>query len=108
STLFPYTTLFRSRYCGLPAHQALEGTETDYLVPPEDEGGEEPFDAGAEEPAETTGADDGVAGGPRPLLPRGRGGGGGGGSVWGGGGGPPRRRRPPMTASRRWSTRTTR
>src|SRR3954465_15219632 len=33
-----------SRYCGLPAPQALEGTGTDYLVPPEDEGdgGDEP------------------------------------------------------------------
>src|ERR687884_642375 len=43
----PHASLPGSRYCGLPAHQALEGTDTDYLVPPEDEGG----DDGAEEPA---------------------------------------------------------
>jgi transcription termination/antitermination protein NusA len=36
----PNASLPGSRYCGLPAHQALEGTETDYLVPPEDEGDE--------------------------------------------------------------------
>src|SRR5512132_505290 len=47
----PNASLPGSRYCGLPAHQALEGTETDYLVPPEDEGGEEPSGDGAEEPA---------------------------------------------------------
>src|SRR3954470_24402318 len=34
----PNASLPGSRYCGLPAHQALEGTETDYLVPPEDDG----------------------------------------------------------------------
>ena len=34
----PNASLPGSRWCGLPAHQALEGTETDYLVPPEDEG----------------------------------------------------------------------
>jgi N utilization substance protein A len=38
----PNASLPGSRYCGLPAHQALEGTGTDYLVPPEDEGEEEP------------------------------------------------------------------
>jgi transcription termination/antitermination protein NusA len=38
----PNASLPGSRYCGLPAHQALEGTGTDYLVPPEDEGGDEP------------------------------------------------------------------
>jgi N utilization substance protein A len=37
----PNASLPGSRYCGLPAHQALEGTDTDYLVPPEDEGDEE-------------------------------------------------------------------
>jgi transcription termination/antitermination protein NusA len=36
----PNASLPGSRYCGLPAHQALEGQETDYVVPPED--GEEP------------------------------------------------------------------
>jgi N utilization substance protein A len=34
----PNASLPGSRYCGLPAHQELEGTETDYVVPPEDEG----------------------------------------------------------------------
>jgi len=38
----PNASLPGSRYCGLPAHQALEGTETDYLVPPEDEGEDQP------------------------------------------------------------------
>src|SRR5215218_8346407 len=38
----PNASLPGSRYCGLPAHQALEGSGTDYLVPPEDEGEEEP------------------------------------------------------------------
>jgi N utilization substance protein A len=32
----PNASLPGSRYCGLPAHQALESTETDYVVPPED------------------------------------------------------------------------
>jgi N utilization substance protein A len=32
----PNASLPGSRYCGLPAHQALEGTGTDYLVPPEE------------------------------------------------------------------------
>ena len=45
----PNAALPGSRYCGLPAHQALEGTDTDYLVPPEDEGGEEPAGDGAED-----------------------------------------------------------
>jgi N utilization substance protein A len=57
----PNASLPGSRYCGLPAHQALEGTGTDYLVPPEDEGGEEPSGDGSEEPAEVAAADDGVA-----------------------------------------------
>jgi N utilization substance protein A len=53
----PNASLPGSRYCGLPAHQALEDTDTDYLVPPEDEGeGGEPEEAG--EPA---GADEAVA-----------------------------------------------
>jgi transcription termination/antitermination protein NusA len=37
----PNASLPGSRYCGLPAHQALEGQETDYLVPPEDGDGDE-------------------------------------------------------------------
>jgi transcription termination/antitermination protein NusA len=35
----PNASLPGSRYCGLPAHQELEGTDTDYVVPP-DEGDE--------------------------------------------------------------------
>jgi transcription termination/antitermination protein NusA len=42
----PNASLPGSRYCGLPAHQALEGTGTDYLVPPEE--GEEPAGDGDE------------------------------------------------------------
>jgi transcription termination/antitermination protein NusA len=52
----PNASLPGSRYCGIPAHQELEGTDTDYVVPPE-EGGEEaePEEepvAAEEEPAE--------------------------------------------------------
>ena len=43
----PNASLPGSRYCGLPAHQALEGTDTDYLVPPEE--GEEPAGDGEDE-----------------------------------------------------------
>jgi transcription termination/antitermination protein NusA len=42
----PNASLPGSRYCGLPAHQALDGTGTDYLVPPEE--GEEPAGDGDE------------------------------------------------------------
>jgi N utilization substance protein A len=55
----PNASLPGSRYCGLPAHQALEGQETDYVVPPE-EGGEEPEDeerSGDEAAAEETAVD---------------------------------------------------
>jgi transcription termination/antitermination protein NusA len=45
----PNASLPGSRYCGLPAHQALEGTGTDYLVPPEDEDDEEPAGDAADE-----------------------------------------------------------
>jgi N utilization substance protein A len=39
----PNASLPGSRYCGLPAHQALTDQETDYVVPPEEgEEGEEP------------------------------------------------------------------
>jgi transcription termination/antitermination protein NusA len=41
----PNASLPGSRYCGLPAHQALEGTGTDYLVPPEGEGEGDAADA---------------------------------------------------------------
>jgi N utilization substance protein A len=43
----PNASLPGSRYCGLPAHQELEGQDTDHLVPPEDEG--ETPEEGAEE-----------------------------------------------------------
>jgi N utilization substance protein A len=49
----PNASLPGSRYCGLPAHQALEGTGTDYLVPPEDEGESE----GDAEPAASANGD---------------------------------------------------
>jgi transcription termination/antitermination protein NusA len=39
----PNASLPGSRYCGLPAHQALNDRPTDYVVPPE-EGGEEAVD----------------------------------------------------------------
>ena len=49
----PNASLPGSRYCGLPAHQALEDTDTDYLVPPEDQGengaGGEPTDEPADD-----------------------------------------------------------
>jgi N utilization substance protein A len=38
----PNASLPGSRYCGLPAHQALENQDTDYVVPPEEGGEEEP------------------------------------------------------------------
>jgi transcription termination/antitermination protein NusA len=40
----PNASLPGSRYCGIPAHQELEGKDTDYVVPPEEDGdrGEEP------------------------------------------------------------------
>jgi transcription termination/antitermination protein NusA len=50
----PNASLPGSRYCGLPAHQELEGKGTDYVVPPEDEAsgnGAEPEAGGVEEPA---------------------------------------------------------
>src|SRR5918996_3803437 len=43
----PNASLPGSRYCGIPAHQELEGTDTDYVVPPEDEG-EAPEEGGEE------------------------------------------------------------
>jgi N utilization substance protein A len=51
----PNASLPGSRYCGLPAHQALEHTETDYVVPPEEGSengaGAEPDEEPAEEPS---------------------------------------------------------
>src|ERR687897_1320452 len=52
----PNASLPGSRYCGLPAHQALEGTGTDYLVPPEEGGGEE---GGGEDTGDAEAPDDG-------------------------------------------------
>ena len=46
----PNASLPGSRYCGLPAHQALADQETDYVVPPE-EGDEEPRGRAAAEEA---------------------------------------------------------
>ncbi len=44
----PNASLPGSRYCGIPAHQGLEETDTDYVVPPEEGGNGEPE---AEKPA---------------------------------------------------------
>jgi transcription termination/antitermination protein NusA len=46
----PNASLPGSRYCGIPAHQELEGKETDYVVPPS-EGEGEPAAEGDEERA---------------------------------------------------------
>jgi N utilization substance protein A len=48
----PNAALPGSRYCGLPAHQELEGKGTDYVVPPEEGDGAEPEPEPEEEPAE--------------------------------------------------------
>jgi transcription termination/antitermination protein NusA len=55
----PNASLPGSRYCGIPAHQELEGQETDYVVPPEDEG--ETPEEGAEETTEEVAVGDGGA-----------------------------------------------
>ena len=49
----PNASLPGSRYCGLPAHQALVDQETDYVVPPEegDEDGEAPVEEAAADEA---------------------------------------------------------
>jgi N utilization substance protein A len=62
----PNASLPGSRYCGLPAHQALTDTDTDYVVPPEDgDEGEEPAEEpGAEEPI----ADEAAAPGEEPTA----------------------------------------
>jgi transcription termination/antitermination protein NusA len=46
----PNASLPGSRYCGIPAHQELEGQDTDYLVPPEEGDGGEPEEPEGEEP----------------------------------------------------------
>jgi transcription termination/antitermination protein NusA len=40
----PNASLPGSRYCGLPAHQELAEKGTDYLVPPDEGGGDEPLE----------------------------------------------------------------
>jgi N utilization substance protein A len=52
----PNASLPGSRYCGLPAHQALQDRDTDYVVPPEDDGAAD-ADAGAEQPEEAAAAE---------------------------------------------------
>src|ERR671935_527523 len=47
----PNASLPGSRYCGLPAHQELEGKDTDYVVPPE-ESPQSPVASPREESAE--------------------------------------------------------
>src|SRR5256886_3918695 len=50
----PNASLPGSRYCGLPAHQALADTDSDYLVPPDGDGADaepEPEPAAEAEPA---------------------------------------------------------
>jgi transcription termination/antitermination protein NusA len=62
----PNASLPGSRYCGLPAHQALEGQDTDYVVPPEEGGeepeGEEPLEEGAAEGSEEALVEDAASG----------------------------------------------
>src|SRR5690348_12433515 len=49
----PNASLPGSRYCGLPAHQALADQDTDYVVPPEDgDDGEEPAEDEAAAPGD--------------------------------------------------------
>jgi transcription termination/antitermination protein NusA len=50
----PNASLPGSRYCGIPAHQELEGKDTDYVVPPEEDGngGEEPSEEEPSAPVE--------------------------------------------------------
>jgi transcription termination/antitermination protein NusA len=57
----PNASLPGSRYCGLPAHQALEGTGTDYLVPPDEDGDGDGAGDGAAEDAAGDGAAEAVA-----------------------------------------------
>jgi transcription termination/antitermination protein NusA len=57
----PNASLPGSRYCGLPAHQELEGKGTDYVVPPEENGGA-PEDGGAEETPDAAAAEEGAPG----------------------------------------------
>jgi N utilization substance protein A len=62
----PNASLPGSRYCGLPAHQELENTDTDYVVPPEDgDDGEEP---GEEPTGDEPIADETAAPGDEPTV----------------------------------------
>jgi N utilization substance protein A len=64
----PNASLPGSRYCGIPAHQELEGRDTDYVVPPAEGDGEaapEPVEA-ADEPAEPEPAAAGEPAEPEP------------------------------------------
>jgi transcription termination/antitermination protein NusA len=45
----PNASLPGSRYCGIPAHQELEGKDTDYVVPPEESGDGEPSEEEGED-----------------------------------------------------------
>jgi transcription termination/antitermination protein NusA len=55
----PNASLPGSRWCGLPAHQALEGTGTDYLVPPEEDGDEAESNEVAVESVEAASSENG-------------------------------------------------
>src|SRR5919197_773018 len=66
----PNAALQGSRYCGLPAHQELEGKDTDYVVPPEEdaeveEAAPEPSAQSPEPEPETAG--DGAEPEPEPV-----------------------------------------
>jgi N utilization substance protein A len=67
----PNASLPGSRYCGLPAHQELEGKDTDYVVPPEEggNGGEpEPEEQPAEEAAAADASGDPAAPSPEDAA----------------------------------------
>jgi len=68
----PNAALPSSRYCGLPAHQALAEKDTDYVVPPEEDGGGPADEEPAEEVAagaEPTGAEVQAAPEESPAVP---------------------------------------
>jgi N utilization substance protein A len=56
----PNAALAGSRYCGLPAHQELVNTDSDYVVPPEGDDGAGAEEEPAEEPVEAAATDDGA------------------------------------------------
>src|SRR5215212_7978296 len=55
----PNASLPGSRYCGLPAHQALADQESDYVVPPEEGEGEEAGDAEPQDEVPVTSSENG-------------------------------------------------